>query len=54
MLTSDLSPFSKITALGDKSALMQHIQGVQTLSDKSNLDNMIGKIGQIPKVKVYS
>ena len=30
------------------------IQGAQTLSDKSNIDIMIGKIGQISKVEVFS
>ena len=30
------------------------IQGVQTLSDKSNFDTMVCKIGQISKVKLFS
>ena len=30
------------------------IQGVQTLSDKSNFDVMDRKFGQISKVKVFS
>ena len=30
------------------------VQGVQTLSDKSNFDTMVRKIGQICKVMLFS
>ena len=34
--------------------MTSNVQGVQTLSDKSNIDDMIGKIGEILQVKVFS
>ena len=34
--------------------ILQQLQGVQTLSDKSNFDTMVCKIGQISKVKLSS
>ena len=41
---------SKGLYLGSQS---KHIQGVQTLSDKSNFDAMIRRNGKISKVKVF-